>query len=153
MEELKGFEVFEIKPQIVSKGKKSQRLARTDMIGASVQVAAEGGETNMHSHPHTDSVWIVLEGEATFYGAGEGGSDKVAAKLQKHQGLLLKRATPYWFESSGATPLVILHLTARDPNAKSENSRVNFRPRTRVGSEGAVVVEGKFFGEEKPSAG
>ena len=148
MENLKGFEPFDIKPQIVSQGKKAQRLARTDLIGASVQVAAKGGETNMHSHPHTDSVWLVLDGEATFYGAGEDGKDKVAAKMQKHQGLLLKRGTPYWFESSGATPLVILHLTARDPNSKSEKSRVDFRPRTRVGSEGAVVVEGKFFGQE-----
>lgn len=149
MENIQGFELFEIKPQLVSKGKKSQRLARTDLIGASVQVAAEGGETNMHSHPHTDSIWIVLDGEATFYGAGPGGSDKVAAKMKKNSGLLLKRGTPYWFESSGTTPLVILHLTARDPNAKSENSRVNFRPRTRVGSEGAVVIEGEYFGEGK----
>ena len=149
MENLQGFELFEIKPQMVSRGKKSQRLARTDLIGASVQVAAEGGETNMHSHPHTDSIWIVLDGEATFYGAGPGGSDKVAAKMKKNSGLLLKRGTPYWFESSGTTPLVILHLTARDPNAKSENSRVNFRPRTRVGSEGAVVIEGEYFGEGK----
>ena len=151
METLKGFEVFDIKPQMVSKGKVSQKLARSDLIGATVQVAAEGGDTNMHSHPHTDSIWIVLDGEATFYGAGEKGKDKVAAKMQKYQGLLLKRATPYWFESSGDSPLVILHLTARDPSSKDKKSRIDFRPRTRQGTEGAVVIEGQYFGTEKPA--
>lgn len=147
MENLKGFEIFEIKPQMVSKGKKSQRLARTDLIGATVQVVAEGGETNMHSHPYTDSVWIVLDGEATFYGEG----DQVAGKLTKYQGLLLQRGTPYWFEGTGATPLVILHLTARDPSGKNEGSRVNYAPRKRHGTEGAILVEGQYFGGQKPT--
>ena len=42
MENLNGFELFDIKPEIVSQWKKSQRLARTGLIGASVQVAAKG---------------------------------------------------------------------------------------------------------------
>jgi len=147
MENVKGFELFDINPQLVSRGKKSHRLARNDQLAVSVQVAADGGDTNMHSHPHTDSIWIVLDGEATFYGAGQGGSDKVAAKMKKNQGLLLKRGTPYWFESSGKTPLVIIHVAASDRNAINEKDRVDFRPRTRVGSEGAVVIEGKYFGQ------
>ena len=136
METVRGFETFKIKPEIVTKGKKSFKLARTDLIGATVQVVAEGGENNLHAHPATDSVWIILDGEVTFYGEG----DKVVARLQRYQGLLIPRGTPYWFESTGATPLVILHMTANDPNAKRE--RVNYTPRKQHAVE---IAEGKFF--------
>jgi mannose-6-phosphate isomerase-like protein (cupin superfamily) len=136
MENARGFETFEINPQIVTKGKKSFKLARTDLIGATVQVVAQGGENNLHAHPATDSVWIVLDGEVTFYGEG----DKVVAKLERYQGLLIPRGTPYWFESSGEKPLVILHMTANDPNAKRE--RVNYTPRKQHTVE---IAEGKFF--------
>lgn len=136
MENTKGFETFEIKPQIVTKGKKSSKLVRTDLIGATVQVVADGGETNLHAHPATDSIWIVLDGEVTFYGEG----DQVVARMQKCQGLLIRRGTPYWFESSGNKPLVILHMTANDPNAKKD--RINYTPRKQHAVE---IAEGKFF--------
>ena len=103
----------------------------------------------MHSHPHTDSIWIVLDGEATFYAAAQGGSDRVAAKMKKNQGLLLKRGTPYWFESSGKTPLVIIHVAASD---RTEVSSWATRLQTTHGgsdSEGAVVIEGKYFCRKK----
>jgi len=86
MENIQGFELFDINPQLVSRGKKSHRLARNDQLAVSVQVAADGGDTNMHSHPHTDSIWIVLDGEATFYAAAQGGGDRVAAKMKKIRG-------------------------------------------------------------------
>ena len=136
MENARGFEIFEIKPQMVAKGKKSVKLARTDLIGATIQVVAEGGENNLHAHPATDSVWIVLDGEVTFYGEG----DKVVARLQRYQGLLISRGTPYWFESSSEKPLVILHMTANDPNDKRE--RINYTPRKQHTVE---IAEGKFF--------
>ena len=136
METAKGFQTFEIRPQMVAKGKKSQKLARTDLIGATVQVVSSGGENNLHAHPATDSVWIVLDGEVTFYGEG----DKVVAKMQRYQGLVIPRGTPYWFESSGEQPLVILHMTANDPNAVRD--RIDYTPRKRHTVE---IVEGRSF--------
>jgi mannose-6-phosphate isomerase-like protein (cupin superfamily) len=140
MEEPKDFEVFEIKPQIVAKGKKTTELVRTDLIRANVQVVTEGGENNLHAHTGMDAIWVVLQGEVTFYGQG----DKVVAKLKKHQGILIPRPNPYWFESSGDEPLVILHVMAYQPGATVK--RIDYTPRQELPRE---VVEGKYFGQQE----
>ena len=77
-EQAKGFQVFDINPQIVAKGKKTTELVRTDLIRANVQVVTDGGETNLHAHTGMDAIWVVLQGEATFYGKG----DEVVGKLK-----------------------------------------------------------------------
>lgn len=139
MEQAKDFEIFEIKPQIVAKGKKTTELVRSDLIRANVQVVTDGGETNLHAHTGMDAIWVVLQGAATFYGQG----DKVVAKLDKHQGLLIPRPNPYWFESSGDEPLVILHVMAYQPGAVAK--RIDYTQRKELARE---VVEGKYFGQE-----
>lgn len=103
------FKVAKIQPEMVSRGKMSQSLIRTDILGATVQVVTTGGETNLHSHAGSDAFWLVLGGQVTFYTEG----DKVVAKLGRNEGLLVPRGTPYWFESSSKEPLVILRLSAR----------------------------------------
>jgi mannose-6-phosphate isomerase-like protein (cupin superfamily) len=103
------FKIAKIHPQMVSRGKKGYSLFRTDILGATVQVVTEGGETNLHAHTGSDATWLVLAGEATFYGS----SDKVIARLEKNEMLLIPRGTPYWFESSGKEPLVIMRFSAR----------------------------------------
>lgn len=140
MEALKGFEIFEVSPQIVAKGKQTTELVRTDLIRANVQVVTEGGENNLHAHTGMDAIWVVLQGAATFYGQG----DKVVGKLQKHQGILIPRPTPYWFESSGDEPLVILHVMAYQPGATVK--RIDYTPRKELPRE---MVEGKFFGRQE----
>ena len=136
----KGFQVFDINPQIVAKGKKTTELVRTDLIRANVQVVADGGETNLHAHTGMDAIWVVLQGEATFYGKG----DEVVGKLKKHQSILIPRPTPYWFESSGDEPLVVLHVIAYQPGATAK--RIDFTPRKTPQGE---LVDGKFFNEEQ----
>jgi mannose-6-phosphate isomerase-like protein (cupin superfamily) len=138
-EQSKGFQVFDINPQIVAKGKKTTELVRTDLIRANVQVVTDGGETNLHAHTGMDAIWVVLQGEATFYGKG----DEVVGKLKKHQSILIPRPTPYWFESSGDEPLVVLHVMAYQPGAVAK--RIDYTPRKELARE---MVEGKFFGQE-----
>ena len=106
------YKVAKIRPQIVSRGKKGFSLFRTDIFGATVQVVTEGGETNLHAHAGSDAAWLVLAGEATFYGEG----DKIVAKLGKHEMLLIPRGVPYWFESSSKEALVIMRFSARAQN-------------------------------------
>jgi mannose-6-phosphate isomerase-like protein (cupin superfamily) len=143
-EQLKGFEVFEIKPQIVAKGKRTTELVRSDLIRANVQVVTDGGETNLHAHTGMDAIWVVLQGAATFYGKGEDGQgNEVVGKLNKYQGILIPRPNPYWFESSGDEPLVILHVMAYQPGAVVK--RIDYTPRKEQARD---LVEGKFFGQE-----
>ncbi|MCZ6848853.1 MAG: hypothetical protein O7F75_08410 [Alphaproteobacteria bacterium] len=37
-----------------------------------VQIWKKGGENNLHYHAGTDSLWIVLNGKARFYGPDDG---------------------------------------------------------------------------------
>lgn len=140
MEQLKGFEIFEIKPQIVAKGKKTTELVRSDLIRANVQVVTDGGETNLHAHTGMDAIWVVLQGTATFYGKG----DEVVGKLEKHQGILIPRPNPYWFESSGDEPLVILHVMAYQPGAVAK--RIDYTARKELPRD---MVDGTFFGQQE----
>lgn len=132
------FGVAKVSPQLVSKGKISQRLLSPGMLGVGVQVvAADGGETNLHSHPGVDSVWLVLDGQATFYTT----DDELVAVLDKWEAVSIPGGTPYWFETSSEEPLVVLHITARDPKIKGE-SRVDYRPRP---VHEAQIIEGQSF--------
>ena len=139
-EQTKDFEVFEINPQMVAKGKKTTELVRTDLIRANVQVVTDGGETNLHAHTGMDAIWVVLQGEATFYGQG----DVVVGKLKKHQAILIPRPKPYWFESSGDEPLVVLHVMAYQPGAVAK--RIDYTPRKELPRD---MIQGKFFGQEQ----
>lgn len=130
------YQVARIRPEIVSKGKSHQKLFRTDALSAGVQVVATGGETNLHAHAATDAVWLVLDGQATFYGEG----DAILAKLDRHEALLIPHGAPYWFESSSDTPLVIMRFGAQVPGV--EVQRVNYTERRQLPRE---VVAGAYF--------
>src|SRR6185437_645185 len=94
---------FTVRPQLLETGKTSTPLIRNRTVSCGVQVVADGGETNLHSHSGADEIWYVLGGEATFYGEG----DKVVAKLGRNEGLLIPHGAAYWFESSAPDNLVL----------------------------------------------
>ena len=79
-----------------------------------------------------DGFWFVLGGLVRFYGEG----DKVLAELGKHEGVLIPRGFPYWFENAGDEPLEILRLgsSAQD----TENKRIDYTPRTKGGAQSFV---------------
>ncbi len=130
------FKVAKIHPQMVSRGKKGSSLFRTDILGATVQVVTEGGETNLHAHAGSDATWLVLAGQATFYG----GTDKVVARLEKNEMLLIPRGTPYWFESSSQEPLVIMRFSARAQD--TVDRRIDYTERKEKPRD---VVPGAYF--------
>jgi mannose-6-phosphate isomerase-like protein (cupin superfamily) len=130
------FKVAKIHPQMVSRGKKGSSLFRTDILGATVQVVTEGGETNLHAHMGSDATWLVLAGQATFYGEG----DKVVARLEKNEMLLIPRGTPYWFESSSKEPLVIMRFSARAQD--TVDKRVDYTERKEKPRD---VIAGAYF--------
>jgi mannose-6-phosphate isomerase-like protein (cupin superfamily) len=87
-------------------GRKHFYLFKTDRAVSEVQVFDKGVNNKLHSHLSEDGVWVVLEGQAAFYGEG----DKVMGELGRFQGLLIPAGTKYWFESTGDEPLQILRV-------------------------------------------
>lgn len=130
------FKIAKIQPQMVSRGKKGYSLFRTDILGATVQVVTEGGETNLHAHAGSDATWLVLAGQATFYGEG----DKVVARLGRNEMLLIPRGTPYWFESSSREPLVIMRFSARAQD--TIDKRIDYTQRKEKPRD---VIPGAYF--------
>lgn len=146
----KTFQTFQIHPQLLEYGKTSTRLARTDLLSATVQVIASGGETNLHAHGGEDATWIVLQGSARFYTT----DNEVVATLNAFDGLVIPRELPYWFESaSDDENLVILRLGAaaqNEPRRRIDHSPRQFKTQDEDGVSKAIrdikVIEGKYFG-------
>ena len=88
--------------------KEIEHLARTDSFKADVQLVGEDGANNMHAHTGNDGFWMVLAGEARFYGDG----DEVLAELEPDEGIVIPRGLKYWFESIGDEDLEILHVAS-----------------------------------------
>jgi mannose-6-phosphate isomerase-like protein (cupin superfamily) len=133
------FKVAQIRPQLVKRGKISDKLLRTSKLGVTIQVIApDDGETNLHAHPGVDSAWIVVDGEAKFYTT----EDQIVATLAKNEMLLIPGDTPYWFECSSSTPLVILHVSAR---AEGESRpRKDYAP-PKAGESRREIIPGAFY--------
>ncbi len=141
------FEVFQVHPQLLEYGKTVTSAARTDLISCSVQVIANGGETNLHAHGGNDAIWLVLNGRARFYTT----DDVVAAEIGQFEGLVIPRETPYWFESASDENLVILRFGAQAQNEPARRIDYGHRQYTVYGAEGGEVrtvkvLEGQFFG-------
>jgi mannose-6-phosphate isomerase-like protein (cupin superfamily) len=142
--EIAPFEVAKVRPQLLTRGKTSDRLAKAGNLGIGVQVcAADGGETNLHSHPNADSAWMVLSGEAKFFTTG----NKEIAHLHKNELVTIPAGTPYWFDvanKESGENLVILHVTSRIPGVTQ--GRIDYEPLAgKLGGITEEFQEGKFF--------
>ena len=113
---------YEKPPIREGRGKGNVSLARTEVVGLSVQSVSDGGETNLHAHPGTDGIWFVLAGRARFYDD----VDTVACELGPHEGVLIPHGVKYWFERAGDEDLEIMHITGHVAGAKED--RLNFTP-------------------------
>jgi mannose-6-phosphate isomerase-like protein (cupin superfamily) len=116
----------------VERGKKVLRLARTDRMIGLVHVVREGGENNLHSHPHQDGFFFVLKGRVRFYGP----EDVLIGELGPLEGIVIPRGTAYWFESASAEALELLSVESFDRPIKTDKElfedRINHRPAKRA---------------------
>lgn len=60
-------QTFELKTPHLKEGRSHTVLAQTDLMNVAIKYYNEGGENALHTHPTEDHVFIVLDGEATFY--------------------------------------------------------------------------------------
>ena len=63
--------LFKLKAQLLDQGRTDTVLAATDAMSVRLKVYAEGGENELHAHPHEDHFFVVLAGAAEFHGPGD----------------------------------------------------------------------------------
>ena len=98
-------------------------LAKSDIVGATIQIVPEGGDNNLHYHPGADGFWMVLKGKVRFYGP-----DGVIGEYGPNEGILMPRNARYWFETADKKEeLLILHVSGKTQQQVS-NSRINVEP-------------------------
>ena len=96
---------FRLRTQLPSKGRSDIPVAATERMTVILKSYADGGENEIHAHPHEDHLFVVLQGQASFYGPG--GELKQA---NTYDGVVLPAGTFYRFVSSGGIPLVMLRV-------------------------------------------
>ena len=144
MENGKSPKIFQLKTQLLSKGRSDYVLASTDLMSIRIKCYAQGGENALHAHPAEDHAFIVLDGAAKFVG-----KDGKISVLTKHQGIMLPKGTYYRFESCGDTPLVLLRIGAQKERPKT--SRINPEGKPLLGNspenkhENGVPIQGRYY--------
>lgn len=103
--------ILSLKTQLVSKGMTRELLAQGDHSTLRIHVYASGmGEDHgLHAHVEEEHTFIVLHGEAQFFGI----NGKLPV-LRKNQGLYLPKGCFYEFTNPGTEPLVLLRFGATE---------------------------------------
>lgn len=111
---------FHLRAQLPRQGRTDTPMAATDRMWVVLKTYASDGENELHAHPNEDHVFLVLQGEADFYGPkGE------LRRVKKHDGILLPRGTFYWFKAVGDEPLVMARVGAVVDAAKDALARID----------------------------
>jgi mannose-6-phosphate isomerase-like protein (cupin superfamily) len=93
-----------------------ERLAGSDIESAIVHIIRQGGENDLHAHRAQDAVWLVLEGQITFYDQDH----QAVAVLNPREGLFVPRGTPYYFSSTGDQTAILLRVSAKATDVPNE---------------------------------
>ncbi len=96
---------FELKTQVVDKGRSSLALPETSRMRISLKYLESGGEAGLHSHTYEDQTYLVLDGEATFYNEND-----VPTVVRRGEGILMPAGCKYRFHKTGDTSAVVLRI-------------------------------------------
>jgi mannose-6-phosphate isomerase-like protein (cupin superfamily) len=108
-------EIITLRTQLVSSGHSKDLLAQTDNMTFHIHCyGPKGGENGLHAHVEEDHVFVVLQGEAQFFGL-----DGPLPVLKKNQALMLPKGCFYSFSNEGADPLVMIRFGARQQDASN----------------------------------
>lgn len=143
---------FSLRTPLLAEGSSTDLLAQTTHLWAHIKVYAQGGENALHCHREEDHLFVVLDGEATFYD-----EEEKPIALRRYQGMVLPKGTYYYFHSSGDTPLVMLRVGAGRnpfaPGAEDDRLGIDRRPlhgnsvTNKSGAQPGVPIPGCFFGD------
>lgn len=115
---------FEIKTPLLAGGRSQMPLGRTDLVSVMLNYYTPGRRNTLHNHPGEDHVFVVLDGEVTFYD-----EDNHATVLKKGQGIMIPGDWRYCFQNTGGKDLAMLRFGAR--KEKSAVTRIDSTGRTR----------------------
>jgi mannose-6-phosphate isomerase-like protein (cupin superfamily) len=111
------FQAFRIEPTLPEgRNRAVERLASSGMESAIVHIIKHGGENDLHAHRAQDAVWIVLEGQITFYDERH----EAVAVLNARDGLLVPRGTAYYFSSTGEETAILVRVSAKASDVPNE---------------------------------
>ena len=138
-------EILTLRTQLVSAGHTKDLLAQTDAMTLHIHCyGPKGGENGLHTHVDEDHVFVVLQGEAQFY--GRNGPLPV---VKKNQALMLPRGAFYSFANETDKPLVMIRFGTRDKSALGARLDPQGNPipgrGKQKGAKPPVFIEGKFF--------
>src|SRR5258708_13572393 len=82
---------FKLEAQLPQQGRTDTPLAASDKMWVVLKTYAADGENGLHAHPNEDHTFVVLQGEATFYGPND-----ETRTIGKNEGILLPHRTLSW---------------------------------------------------------
>jgi mannose-6-phosphate isomerase-like protein (cupin superfamily) len=111
---------FKLEAQLPKQGRTDTPVAASDKMWVVLKTYAADGENGLHAHPNEDHTFVVLQGEAMFYGPN--GEEKT---IGKNEGVLLPHGTFYWFKAKGEEPLVMVRIGAAAFDGVDRHGRIN----------------------------
>ena len=113
---------FRMEALLPTQGREDIPMAKAGSMAVVLKTYAKAGENELHAHLNEDHTFIVLQGEAEFYGPnGE------TRRAVRNEGVLLPRGTFYWFRSCGDDPLVMARIGAATEPGADTTMRVNIK--------------------------
>ena len=100
-------------------GRTDTPLAASDKMWVVLKTYAADGENGLHAHPNEDHTFVVLQGEATFYGPND-----ETRTIGRNEGVLLPHGTFYWFKAISEEPLVMVRIGAAAFDGVDRHGRI-----------------------------
>ncbi|MCK9508736.1 MAG: cupin domain-containing protein [Pigmentiphaga sp.] len=137
---------FTLSGPLPASGRTDTVLAATPTMTAILKCYAECGENTLHAHTTEDHLFIVLQGEANFYGPN--GELKTIGPLN---GVMLPHGTFYRFRASAGEPLVMVRVGAAALKSGTIFDRIGMDGKLMEGNSKEnqheePVLSGKYFG-------
>jgi mannose-6-phosphate isomerase-like protein (cupin superfamily) len=98
---------FHIRAKLPKQGRTNQVLGASSRLNVVLKTYASGGENELHAHSNEDHLFVVLQGEASFFGPRNERRD-----VAKNYCVLLPAGAFYWFVAKEGEPLVMLRVGA-----------------------------------------
>jgi mannose-6-phosphate isomerase-like protein (cupin superfamily) len=111
---------FKLEARLPKQGRTDTPVAASDKMWVVLKTYAADGENGLHAHPNEDHTFVVLQGEAIFYGPNN--EEKT---IGTNEGVLLPHGTFYWFKAKGEQPLVMVRIGAAAFDGVDRHGRIN----------------------------
>jgi mannose-6-phosphate isomerase-like protein (cupin superfamily) len=136
---------FKLKTPHITGGRSHIPLAQTEHMTVGLNYYVPGRKNKLHTHPGEDHIFVVMDGQATFYN-----KEHQPTVLNKGEGIMLPENHYYYFHSTGDKPLALFRVSAKKGN-KPKVVRVDSEGNRRTDEEidfivvDGEIVEGKFW--------